>query len=83
MVLLTDGSQSIDRGAENPADIAAQLRASGVNMIVIGIGTSTNKQELDRIAGGTNKAFIARSFSEIKDKDFVYKISDQTCQTGK
>ena len=83
LILLTDGSQSPDRGAENPADIAAQLRASGINLIVIGIGTQTNKAELDTIAGGKDKAFIAESFDKIKQNEFVTEITESTCDTGK
>merc|ERR1712013_519774 len=81
LILLTDGSQSRGQGAENPSDIAAQLRASGVNMIVIGIGSQINKQELDRIAGGKDKAFIAESFDKIKERDFVIQITESTCNT--
>ena len=39
IILLTDGTQSQDDDAEDPAKIAAELRGSGISTIVVGIGS--------------------------------------------
>ena len=38
VILLTDGSQTQDRHAEDPSVISQELRKSGINIIVVGIG---------------------------------------------
>ena len=39
LILLTDGSQTQDVGAEDPGDVAEQLRKDGVSILVVGIGS--------------------------------------------
>ena len=52
LVLLTDGSQTVTSDAEDPKQIAEELRGSGITILVVGIGADTNRDELDSIAGG-------------------------------
>ena len=65
VILLTDGSQTKDTGAEDPAAIAEELRNSGIVVLVIGIGSGVNPSELDKIAGGADNSFNAASFDEL------------------
>merc|ERR1712168_1452028 len=50
LILLTDGSQTADADAEDPGDIADELRAVGISLIVVGIGAGTNQTELNHMA---------------------------------
>jgi len=83
LILLTDGSQTRGRGAEDPGDISDELRASGITIIVVGIGSGTDKKELDDMAGGKDKAFSAASFDELVDGDFIEKLTYKSCEAGK
>ena len=48
-----------------------------------GIGSGVDKKELDEMAGGHGKAFTAQSFDELIGKDFVKKLTQKSCETGK
>ena len=82
LILLTDGSQTQDAGAENPGDIADEIRKSGINMIVIGIGKGTNQTELNHMAGGADNAFSAASFDELIGGDFIQTLTERSCVEG-
>lgn len=82
LILLTDGSQTQDAGAEEPGDIADELRKDGINLLVIGIGKGVNVTELDHMAGGDGKAFTAASFDELIGIDFLKKIKSTSCESG-
>jgi len=83
LILLTDGTQSVDRNTEDPGDIAAELRQAGINMIVVGIGPGTNETELNHMAGGADNAFSAASFADLATEDFLMKLQAKTCQEAK
>ena len=83
LILLTDGSQTQDVGAEDPGDIAGELRKDGINIIVVGIGQGVNQTELAHIAGGDANAYSAASFDELVGSDFVNKIKNEGCRAGK
>ena len=84
LILLTDGSQTQDAGAEDPGDVADELRKDGVNIIVVGIGQGVNTTELDHIAGGDkDKSFSAASFDELIGIEFINKIKESGCKVGK
>ena len=83
VILLTDGSQTQDAGAEDPGDVADELRKEGVDILVVGIGKGVNETELRRIAGGEANAISAASFDELVAGDFVKRVKDKTCTTGK
>ena len=82
LVLLTDGSQTPAADAEEPSDIADELRGIGVSIIVVGVGRGTNPKELDRIAGGKGEAFSAASFDELIGGDMVQELTRKTCEVG-
>merc|ERR1712168_1198593 len=81
LVLLTDGSQTPDADAEDPGNISDEIRASGVTVIVVGIGPGTDPVELDHMAGGAGRSFRAASFDELMEGEFIDKVSKSTCPT--
>lgn len=82
LILLTDGSQTKDNDAENPTQIAEELRKNGINIIVVGIGPEVNNQELENI-GKTGNVYSAASFDELIGSNFVHKIKEASCKIGK
>ena len=83
LILLTDGSQTLDADAEHPGDISDEMRASGIAVIVVGIGSKTNQTELDHMAGGKDNAFSAASFDELVGGDFIKQLTDKSCEVGR
>lgn len=82
LFLLTDGSQTQDAGAEDPGDVADELRKDGINIIVIGVGKGVNNTELAHIAGGSGNAYSAASFDELIASDFVKEVKTKSCSEG-
>jgi len=82
LILLTDGTQTKDAGAEDPADVAKELRDKGVRVISIGIGKGVNPTELARIAGDQSNVFSAPSFDELVSADFLDKVNQAGCEEG-
>merc|ERR1712142_191811 len=76
----------------DPAAVAEDVRRSGVMVVIIGVGGGVNREELDHIAGGAGKAYVADSFDQLIGEDFVTTIlgsicsppltSTQMCQPG-
>ena len=83
LILLTDGSQTQDAGAEDPGDISNELRQAGVTVLVVGIGSGTNQTELDHMAGGADNAFSAASFDELIGGEFINTLTERSCEVGK
>lgn len=79
LVLLTDGAQTREQGAIDPAIPAEELRRAGVYLVVIGIGSQINVRELIRMAGDTGRYYTAASFDELVSDNFIRSISKQTC----
>ena len=63
--------------------ITDELRASGITVIVIGIGDGTNPTELARMAGGQDNAVKAADFQELISGQFLKTLSTKTCEVGK
>ena len=82
LILLTDGTQTQDVGAEDPGYITDEIRNSGVAVIVIGIGPGTNQTELNHMAGGADNAFSAASFEELVGGGFIGEIAKKSCEEG-
>ena len=83
LILLTDGTQTQDVGAEDPGDITDEIRKTGVIVLVIGIGQGTNETALNHMAGGPNKAFSAASFAELVGGGFIDMVTKKSCEAGK
>ena len=83
LILLTDGSQTKDSDAEDPAVVAEELRNQSVIIIVVGIGSDINLLELNNIAGGNrNRFFNANSFSDLISNEFINKVKGSGCKAG-
>ena len=82
LILLTDGSQTQDVGAEDPADIAGEIRKQGINMMTVGIGPGVNSTELARIAGGKKNVYQAESFDVLIGKTFLESVTKAGCEKG-
>ena len=83
LILLTDGSQTNEAGAEDPALITEELRNSGITVFVIGIGSGVDINELNDMAGGADQAFTAASFDELIGGEFVNNITQKSCEAGR
>ena len=82
LILLTDGSQTQDLGAEDPGDIAEQLRQDGISVLVVGIGSGVNATELAHIGGGAKNVYSAATFDELIGSDFVEDVKKVSCAKG-
>ena len=63
--------------------ITDELRATGVTIIVIGIGSGTKPAELARMAGGQDNAISAADFQELISGQFLLTLSTKACEVGK
>ena len=83
LFVLTDGTQTKDSDAVDPASIASELREKlGVHLFVIGIGMKVNPGELSRIAGERSRLFLAKDISQLKSTDLIGDISSSACRQG-
>ena len=82
LILLTDGSQTKSRRAEDPSLIAEELRRSGITLLVVGIGSATKEAELNRIAGSPDKVFSAESFDKLMEEEFITGLTGTYCTFG-
>ena len=82
LILLTDGSQTASADAEDPAEIASDIRASGIRLIVVGIGEGVDKQELLKIGDGRDNVYTAESFDQLIEGDFIKSITTKSCKTA-
>ena len=80
LILLTDGTQTKMAGAEDPDQIARQLRKSNITVIVVGMGSGINLVELKKI--GRDFTYTAASFHELTSKKFIGKLREKTCEIG-
>ena len=82
LFLLTDGAQTKDADAVDPGELAKEIRKLGVNLVVIGIGSRVNTDELNRIAGNQSRAFLAKNFDHLNSAAFLQTISQKACLKG-
>ncbi|XP_066915369.1 collagen alpha-6(VI) chain-like [Clytia hemisphaerica] len=83
VVLLTDGSQTQDAGAENPAVVAEELRSQGYKVLAVGIGGGVNSTELAPITGAQSNVFSAATFDELISQEFLDKLNQAGCKEAK
>lgn len=81
LFLLTDGSQSKGSDVVDPHLIAKKLQFIGIHFYVVGIGTRVNVKELESIAGGKEKVFLAKNFDDLISNEFIEKFNI-TCGKG-
>lgn len=82
LIILTDGSQTQDAGAEDPGDVAEELRRAGINILTVGIGKGINTTELAHIAGGAENVYSAATFDELIGREFLDKVNEAGCKEG-
>ena len=82
LIVLTDGSQTQDAGAEDPGDVADEIRNAGIRVIAVGIGKGVNTTELAHIAGDDKNVFSAGSFDELISSDFLQSVNKAGCDEG-
>ena len=82
LILLTDGSQTQDVGAEDPGEVAEQLRKDGVSILVVGIGSGVNTTELAHIAGSAANVYSAANFNDLISSNFIEDIKKGSCAEG-
>lgn len=81
-LVITDGEQTIDRGAYTRLDQASQpLKDKGVFVYALGIGKDVNASQLQQIATNSRGVFRAASFEELQP--MVEVIIDGVCRDGK
>merc|ERR1719348_2387396 len=55
------------------------MRDDGVTLVVVGIGSGVHQKELDDMAGGKDKAFLAATFDDLLQQRFIEKASASAC----
>ncbi len=80
LILLTDGEQTKDAGAINPAKAVARFHDAGIKVIVIGIGKNVVFDELKRMVKSRDNLFRAADFEQLKSDQFVKSIIGTTCR---
>ena len=82
LIVLTDGSQTQDAGAEDPGDVAEELRKSGIRVLAVGIGKGVNTTELAGIAGDAKNVYSAATFDELISREFLETVNQAGCAAG-
>ena len=82
LILLTDGTQTLDDDAVDPGIVADELRKEGIRIISVGIGNEVNTTELAHISGDINNVYSANSFDELVDAEFIRNVKQQGCDQG-
>lgn len=77
LVILTTGKTSLD-GASEVSRMAGNLKSSGVQIIVVGLGKDVDPTEIDTIASGGNKVIVVDDGG-----DLPFVLGDLEKQLGK
>ena len=83
VIVLTDGSQTQDAGAEDPGNVAEELRSMGYKVLAVGIGSGVNSTELAHITGNKANVYSAATFDELISQDFLGTVNKAGCDEGK
>lgn len=78
VVLLTDGRQE-DRDP-NPAIVAKKIRDLGVDIVVIGVGKTTDVGQMKEIAGPGVKVYPHETFDELINEHNIRKLMKVVCR---
>ena len=82
VIVLTDGSQTKDKDAEDPGQVAKELRDAGYTVLAIGIGSGVNTTELADISGDKENVYSAATFDELVGNDFLNDVMNASCSAG-
>uniref|UniRef100_A0A7M5WVJ2 VWFA domain-containing protein n=1 Tax=Clytia hemisphaerica TaxID=252671 RepID=A0A7M5WVJ2_9CNID len=83
VIVLTDGSQTQDVGAEDPGNVAEELRSMGYKVLAVGIGSGVNSTELAHITGNKANVYSAVTFDELISQDFLGTVNKAGCDEAK
>ncbi|XP_065072057.1 LOW QUALITY PROTEIN: uncharacterized protein LOC135696557 [Rhopilema esculentum] len=73
--LLTDGAQTESEGFIDPAIAALTLKAIGVKLLAVGIGSGAKREQLEVITGDPESVFMVKRYSKLTDKKFLEKFT--------
>lgn len=72
-IVLTDGHQTHDIGAQSLKEASEPLRRAGVRVIVIGVGGDVSRSELRLMVESDEDVVIVNDFDDLKMKaDFIF-----------
>ena len=80
LFIMVDGTQTVQADSEDPVTITNEIRASGVDIFVVGIGPEVTPFELESLAGGRlDRVFQANTFAEFNTRTFIDKLVVAAC----
>ena len=80
LFIMVDGTQTVQADSEDPVTITNEIRASGVDVFVVGIGPEVTPFELESLAGGrTDRVFRAQTFAAFNTRDFIKQLVVAAC----
>ena len=82
LILLISNPQMRSVAMERPSDVAEKIRKQGINILIIGIGSDVDPNELVEIGGGPENLYIAATNDVLSNNDFVEQIKEATCTLG-
>ena len=82
LFLLTDGQQTRSGDFIEPTVAVMPLREIGIKILVIGISSAVDKDELEQIAGDKKNVHIVKGFKQLLDFEFL-ETFDYACHPGK
>ncbi len=80
LLLLTDGEQTQDSDSIPPFEAVKPFHEAGIKVLVIGVGTKINRDELSKLVKSNEDLFFARNFDELKSSSFVKNITSASCK---
>ena len=79
LIILTDGKQTKDYGYVPLHSAIAPFHQSGIKVIVIGVGSKVDKDELSRMVVDQNDLFLATDFDELISDAFIRNFKLDSC----
>lgn len=80
VILFAEGeSTQIQSVSGDPVEIAGQLRAMGVKVFAVGVGTNIQAATLQSISGGAHNYIRAVDWTELENEEFIGKTLDLIC----
>ena len=80
LFVMVDGTQTVQADSENPVTITNEIRNSGVDIFVVGIGSEVTQYELEQLAGGrTDRVFYAPTFAAFNTREFIKRLVVAAC----
>ncbi len=80
--ILTDGKQTKAPGSESPAQAIIPFHESNMKVVVIGVGSAINREELAGMAKSDKDIYFAKNFDELISSQFVDTVTALSCQKG-